>query len=755
MLNPDFPITKSSDDKLNRGSFADNLAELLVLPSFPTPFSIGLYGKWGSGKTSLLNMVLEKVESRSSNTVILRFNPWLCSDPGQLVSQFFKQLASKLQMKEPAGERVSKALIQYSEVLNPVFSLLSGTEAAGVRMIAKIIRALAKKWANQPKDIQRKKDEIISELLKSDLRIIIAIDDIDRLSNEEIVSVFQLVKTLADFPNTVYLLAFDYDIVIRALETVQHGDGQEYLEKIIQVPFAIPDPDIISIQELLFLKLEEIFAGVPETRYDKELWGMLFDNGMKKYIKSIRDVNRYTNVLYLKYLLLYNEVDPVDLLGLVCLQVFEPSVYSVLNQYKNILTGSIDGLPNNYQKDEEGRIKSGVENILAGKARDAGSAKNILAILFPKVKTAMGLRSFDGRYYKQTNFIANHNIASPACFNRYFSLTLENDGIPSEIINRLIFVLDDNEVTNEIVRLYQNGKIDRLLEEIRGHASAENKAAISEERAQVLLRCLCRVWDSFNIEKYCYLPGWDVEMLRLSANSLLKRVDFARRFLFIKDLFEDRQIQPSTLALLLREFESQHGRCNSSQPLENTDLFLLDQVKVLELIFRQRCKEAIETRSAFSSYKGLDFLWMLNDIDEDLTTQIKKTLVTDDLSFANVISFSIVHGWAGKDVSRLDQKTRKINYETLEEFIDRKEASTRIIDYLLTDSFLQLSEDLQKDVIAFDIAQSRDKISQSIGDNVYGDEIEQKLSSLKNRQDRGDQYQRLEQGFAQADPYTL
>lgn len=66
-----------------------------------------------------------------------------------------------------------------------------------------------------------------------------------------------------------------------------------------------------------------------------------------------------------------------------------------------------------------------------------------------------------------------------------------------------------------------------------------------------------------------------------------------------------------------------------------------------------------------------------------------------------------------------------------------------------------LSEDLQKDVIAFDIAQSRDKISQSIGDNVYGDEIEQKLSSLKNRQDRGDQYQRLEQGFAQADPYTL
>ena len=63
MISPDLPITKSSEDKLNRGSFAENLAHVLLHSSFPASFTVGLYGSWGSGKTSLLNMVIEQVEN--------------------------------------------------------------------------------------------------------------------------------------------------------------------------------------------------------------------------------------------------------------------------------------------------------------------------------------------------------------------------------------------------------------------------------------------------------------------------------------------------------------------------------------------------------------------------------------------------------------------------------------------------------------------------------------------------------------------
>ena len=148
-----------------------------------------------------------------------------------------------------------------------------------------------------------------------------------------------MVKSLADFPNTIYVLAFDYDVVVRALGKVQHGDGKEYLEKIVQVPFEIPVPNIDDIHEALFSKLNGILGDIPEEDWDKETWAELFQQGIKNYIRSIRDVIRYTNVFSLKYELLKNETSAADLLGLTCLQVFEPTVYSKLPSYKDILCG--------------------------------------------------------------------------------------------------------------------------------------------------------------------------------------------------------------------------------------------------------------------------------------------------------------------------------------------------------------------------------------------------------------------------------
>ena len=99
MISPDLPIMKSSEDKLNRESFVKSLANVILQSAFPTSFTVGLYGAWGSGKTSLLNMVIEQIERSITDVVILRFNPWLCSDPKQLITQFFKQLASAIKMK--------------------------------------------------------------------------------------------------------------------------------------------------------------------------------------------------------------------------------------------------------------------------------------------------------------------------------------------------------------------------------------------------------------------------------------------------------------------------------------------------------------------------------------------------------------------------------------------------------------------------------------------------------------------------------
>ena len=112
MICTDLPIKKSSEDILNRMPFAQSIAKAMLSQESQSSFSIGLYGEWGSGKTSLLNMVVEAVESSDEKAVVLNFNPWLCSDAKQLVSQFFKQLSAAIKLKRPKDEKILETLEQ-------------------------------------------------------------------------------------------------------------------------------------------------------------------------------------------------------------------------------------------------------------------------------------------------------------------------------------------------------------------------------------------------------------------------------------------------------------------------------------------------------------------------------------------------------------------------------------------------------------------------------------------------------------------
>ena len=262
MLSADEPIKKSEDDKLNRRSFAESLAKTIVQNSFSSSFSIGLYGKWGSGKTSLVNMVLETVEKYDKNVIIFRFNPWICSDPQLLISQFFKQLSTAIKLKKPAAE-TWRLIEQFADILDFVSCIPMKIPmiSSGLSTTSKLLKRMSSN-ANQntTENLQERKSEIADKLNKEGIKTIVSIDDIDRLSEDEIIAVFQLVKALADFPNTVYLLTLDYDVVVHALSKVQYGDGKEYLEKIIQVPFEIPAANDERIHKVLFDRLDSIMG---------------------------------------------------------------------------------------------------------------------------------------------------------------------------------------------------------------------------------------------------------------------------------------------------------------------------------------------------------------------------------------------------------------------------------------------------------------------------------------------------------------
>ena len=103
MFKPDQPIKSHKEDKLDRFSFAQSLGNAILSYKNKEKNSIviGLFGAWGSCKTSIFNMALEHIDLVSKNKtidekpIIVRFNPWNYSDQNQLVTQFFKQLSIK------------------------------------------------------------------------------------------------------------------------------------------------------------------------------------------------------------------------------------------------------------------------------------------------------------------------------------------------------------------------------------------------------------------------------------------------------------------------------------------------------------------------------------------------------------------------------------------------------------------------------------------------------------------------------------
>ena len=132
MFNTDKPIDNISSDLLNRASFSEQLAKAILSYTNTDNFTISLCGKWGSGKTSILNMVIEEIDVISKNNmedekpIIIRFDPWNYSDCSQLISQFFAVMQSKFKTEKgnKALEEIGEVLADYSKLLDIIDTVI-------------------------------------------------------------------------------------------------------------------------------------------------------------------------------------------------------------------------------------------------------------------------------------------------------------------------------------------------------------------------------------------------------------------------------------------------------------------------------------------------------------------------------------------------------------------------------------------------------------------------------------------------------
>ena len=308
----DKPIGASAEDNLKRSNYANELAKAIISYEEKDSLVVAITGEWGSGKSSIINMSIESIEKSFHDhkyvaPTIVRFLPWNFSNQNQLLDQFFKSMSYALKANNSIIQNhgLDEKISAYATMFGKLLAVYGGDVTNFSGFISGIKGALLSADMEFAKSFLETKKSLEDALQNLPGKIIIFIDDIDRLNSSEIRQIFQLVKTIADFPNTMYVLSFDNKVVTNILGSEQkHLEASNYIEKIVQVKLEIPLATKEWVEQILFNGLNPLISDVSSDLFNINHWENVYQKGLKQYIKNIRDVKRLLNSMIFQYMVL-------------------------------------------------------------------------------------------------------------------------------------------------------------------------------------------------------------------------------------------------------------------------------------------------------------------------------------------------------------------------------------------------------------------------------------------------------------------
>ncbi len=471
MFDADRPITHSSQDRLGRTQFARYLARSLLDHQDPDSMVIGLYGGWGAGKTSVINLIVEELKLASNNMletekpIVLNYSPWSYSGQNQMIYSFFRRLSSILRESETLKNK--ERIIQLLELYVSFFTQRPIPKAMRTprSLMDKILFRKESDiygW-DSGRDLTEVKAELNELLRHEKCRIIIMIDNISRLYDNEIKQIFQIVKSMGDYANTSYLLALDKSHVINAINKIDGSGGEEYVEKIVQMPFDIPPISEQDIEPILSDRLTEVIATVPPDAWNNEYWADIYYSSLRYLFSNCRDVTRYINTLNFSYSRLRDVVNPVDFFALTAVEVFMPMIYSGIRDNKDLFTDLMDNvyLPDKIQVERE---KARCDEIIAReKIISPEITIELLIRLFPRLRN---IYQPDIMTYHSASIARRHKrLCNPDLFDTYFRLSMQSGSMPMSEFKTIIASANDAVAFDHtLTRLNQDGRVLKFLD---------------------------------------------------------------------------------------------------------------------------------------------------------------------------------------------------------------------------------------------------------------------------------------------------
>ena len=384
-FNSDRPIERLEDDRLGRRSFAESVARHILATRSEHGFTAAITGEWGSGKTSVLNMIEETLERETEEVVILRFNPWLFRGTAELVTRFFDELSA--QIGEGDSDRlkdVAKLLTGFGKLIAPHIPI------PGAAAVAHVAGNLMDNFT-KPTSLLSKRDHLSKALGNAKTRMVVFIDDIDRLEYGETRELMRLVRLTSDLPYLIFLLAFDREHVAKSFDEIG-TDGQLFLDKIVQLSFNLPSTRESVLRETFFNELDELIRDRDVTDLDRNVWGEVYQEIVRPLLSNLRDIKRYVYSLPVTLELVGKEVALADLLGLEAVRMLRPRLYEELREHRGNIVRYESDIRWTVQPDDRlEEAKRDLEAMLERACVNNKLLQAVFRILFPATHNVLGV----------------------------------------------------------------------------------------------------------------------------------------------------------------------------------------------------------------------------------------------------------------------------------------------------------------------------------------------------------------------------
>ena len=244
----DLPIFEEAEDSLKMGDYVKGLVKFVS--ECCTPMSIALQGDWGTGKTSFINRMIKLLESEKDGYFTVYFNTWQYSQFDMSNSLYYSFVECIVKCIQDKNKNLIGEIEEFLKSLsNIMFDISKQIVESKIGCSLDSISKEVSKYRQEKMEIIKKLKEeykkLISKTAGKDGRVIIFIDDLDRLNPEISVALLETIKLFMDIEKCVYVLAIDYDVVVRGIrakygEDLDDEKCSRFFDKIIQLPFRMP-----------------------------------------------------------------------------------------------------------------------------------------------------------------------------------------------------------------------------------------------------------------------------------------------------------------------------------------------------------------------------------------------------------------------------------------------------------------------------------------------------------------------------------